>query len=166
MSDTKNDTAQPPEDDSICSACGAVVPGDAPSKMCPSCLAARIMMTAQDSVTAGSFTPPSIEELQRLIPHIDIEELIGVGGMGAVYQARHAGTRTRRGHRVVGHCRAVERGAHIAVWVLSRGRCCRLASAVGMTAEADLVFIAGHGNGCTRGIDTLHTSERTTGGAG
>jgi predicted Ser/Thr protein kinase len=44
-----------------------------------------------DSATEGkhpAFNPPSLEELAPLFPQLEILELIGKGGMGAVYQAR------------------------------------------------------------------------------
>lgn len=39
----------------------------------------------------GAFQPPSIEKLSQLFPKLQIECLIGVGGMGAVYKARQPG---------------------------------------------------------------------------
>ena len=36
----------------------------------------------------GSFTPPSPSELAPHFPQLEIEELLGQGGMGAVYKAR------------------------------------------------------------------------------
>jgi phage shock protein PspC (stress-responsive transcriptional regulator) len=38
--------------------------------------------------TPSGWTPPAPAELSGLIPNLEIEELLGVGGMGAVYRAR------------------------------------------------------------------------------
>ncbi len=39
----------------------------------------------------GAFEPPSVERLAELLPSLQIIELIGAGGMGAVYKARQEG---------------------------------------------------------------------------
>ena len=57
--------------------------------LCPRC--AADFLQAEPTEIPGeshSFSPPRPEELAQLFPQLDIIELIGRGGMGAVYQAR------------------------------------------------------------------------------
>jgi len=74
---------------SKCPQCGTSLPSGALAGLCPACLLK--MGAAADTVTEGrqsSFTPPSVAELAPLFPQLEILELIGKGGMGAVYKTR------------------------------------------------------------------------------
>src|ERR1700690_3269804 len=78
---------------SICQSCGVSLPAGSPGGLCPRCLMKRGM----EANTAG-FTmpvapsarsqPPGIGELAGQFPELEITELLGRGGMGAVYKAR------------------------------------------------------------------------------
>src|SRR5690348_9884811 len=76
----------------ICPSCRKMLPPGAPLGLCPECLIKSGFKTGTDPVTAAAekprFIPPSVEELARLFPQLEIISLIGQGGMGAVYQAR------------------------------------------------------------------------------
>jgi len=72
-----------------CPQCGTPLPGGALAGFCPACLLKA--GAAADTVTDAKqapFTPPSVAELTPLFPQLEILELIGKGGMGAVYKAR------------------------------------------------------------------------------
>jgi predicted Ser/Thr protein kinase len=72
-----------------CPKCGAELKSDVPEGLCPGCLLQRGIAT-EGGVPPGTpaFTPPPLIELAKLFPQLEILEIIGQGGMGAVYKAR------------------------------------------------------------------------------
>src|SRR5262249_18003610 len=79
----------PPRD---CPRCGQPIPAGSPQGLCPRCLLAGGMPPAAGPAPPLAFVEavvaPPVEEVARLFPQLEVTDLIGQGGMGAVYLAR------------------------------------------------------------------------------
>lgn len=83
-----------------CTECGEPITAEAPAGLCPRCLLqVGLNPSGAEELVSGTTAPrptnermilPSLAELQAYFPYLELLELIGQGGMGAVYKARQA----------------------------------------------------------------------------
>ncbi len=76
------------ETERICPNCRKQLPPDVPLGLCPECLIKSGLGTAGAGTPGAAFVPAPVEEISKLFPQLEVIELIGKGGMGAVYKAR------------------------------------------------------------------------------
>ena len=69
-----------------CRHCHCPLPPDSPAGICPACFL-RLARQETGPDSGGRWHPKSVEQLQGMIPGVQLISLIGCGGMGAVYRA-------------------------------------------------------------------------------
>ncbi len=83
-----NESDATPNMENKCPQCGATLPAGGLAGLCPACLLRQAASETATQPETPPFQPPTVEDLARLFPQLEIIALIGKGGMGAVYQAR------------------------------------------------------------------------------
>ena len=77
-----------PMPENRCPQCGAVLTPGAAQGLCPRCLLAGAAEPIEQTATGSA--PPTVEQVAAAFPQLEVVELIGHGGMGAVFKVRQS----------------------------------------------------------------------------
>jgi tRNA A-37 threonylcarbamoyl transferase component Bud32 len=77
-----------PMSENRCPQCGALLTPGAAQGLCPRCLLAGAAEPTEQTPTGSA--PPTLEKVAAAFPQLEVVELIGHGGMGAVFKVRQS----------------------------------------------------------------------------
>src|SRR6185437_6093644 len=83
-----NEPESKPNMENQCPQCGSPLPSGVLAGLCPACLFKQGAAADTAAPEMATFQPPTVEEIAKLFPQLEILSFIGKGGMGAVYKAR------------------------------------------------------------------------------